>query len=63
MSEVWVVIRIFDDGSEMFSPICDSEETAQAWIRRYRDTWHDSAAAVAMCVRRITITMMADVIR
>ena len=61
MSEVWVVIRTFEDGSEMFSPICDSEATAQAWIRQNSRTWRDSS--IAMCVRRITITTMADVSR
>ena len=61
MSEVWVVIRTFEDGSEMFSPICDSEATAEAWMRWYRSTWRDSS--IAMCVRRITITTMADVMR
>lgn len=58
MNEVWCVIQTFDDGSEIFNPICDSEETANAWMRRHRN---DSRTVVGMCVRRVRVMTATNV--
>ena len=55
---VWCVVKTYDDGSEDWSTICDSRETAEAYVRNYRRT---GTPAIAIQPMPVTVKTMADV--